>query len=45
MRTAYLAEVLKDGHLSFPKEIKKKLHLQEGMKIKVTIEWLQCSEI
>ena len=38
MRTAYLAEVLKDGHLSFPKEIKQKLHLQEGMKIKVTIE-------
>ena len=38
MRTAYVAEVLKDGHLSFPKEIKQKLHLQEGMKIKVTIE-------
>lgn len=38
MRTAYVAEVLKDGHLSFPKEIKQKLHLQEGMKIKVTID-------
>lgn len=38
MRTAYVAEVLKDGHLSFPKEIKQMLHLQEGMKIKVTIE-------
>lgn len=38
MRTAYVAEVLKDGHLSFPNDVKKKLHLHEGMRIKVTIE-------
>lgn len=38
MRTAYVAEVLKDGHLSFPNDVKKKLHLHEGMKVKVTIE-------
>jgi len=44
MRTAYLAEVLKDGHLSFPKEIKQKLRLHEGMKIKVTIECAEKSE-
>lgn len=38
MRTAYVAEVLKDGHLSFPAEIKQRFHIGEGMKIRVTIE-------
>lgn len=38
MRTAYVAEVLKDGHLSFPAEIKQRFHIRDGMKIKVTLE-------
>lgn len=38
MRTAYVAEVLKDGHLSFPNDVRKKLHLHEGMRIKATLE-------
>lgn len=44
MRTAYVAEVLEDGHLSFPAEIKQRFHLREGMKIMVTIEDIEKVE-
>lgn len=44
MRTKFIAEVLKDGHLSFPDDIKQRLRLHEGMKIKVIIEDLEKAE-
>jgi hypothetical protein len=33
----YKGEILSDGHLSCPDEVKRKLHLTNGSKVKVSI--------
>ena len=36
--TAFMAEVLQDGHLSIPDQAVKALGLREGSKVRATIE-------
>ena len=41
----YQAEILSDGHLSCPEELKKRLHLSSGSVVKVSISSLEQGRI